>query len=122
MDDTPLPLPFEPRLLVPLINAWHTASADLPPAHRAARAAEILKEWGYTLSADVIAAFAEDYREVLRLHAPTPPPLSSRQLVPADRVCCVCEGNLVSFIRPTDACTAWQRRESLLRWETRGTR
>ena len=80
-----VPLPFENRMLVPFIMAWRTASAALPSPMHAARVSEILKEWGYELSAERITAIAEDYAEVLRLsRTPIPPPLSSRQLVPAD--------------------------------------
>ena len=76
---------------------------------RAARVSEILKEWGIELSAQRITAFAEDYIEVLRLNAPTPPPLSSRQLAPADKVCCVCDGELKAFIHGSKTLTSMRQ-------------
>ena len=90
------------------------SSAELPLKMRAARVSEIMKEWGYTLSAESIEAIAEDYAETLRLNTPTPPPLSSRQLVPADRVCCVCDGELAAFVHGSRTVTAVCGREKNL--------
>ena len=119
-DVTHTALPLEPRLLVPFITAWRTASAEcaaaLPLPMRAARVSEILKEWGIELSAQRITAFAEDYIEVLRLNAPTPPPLSSRQLAPADKVCCVCDGELKAFIHGSKTLTSVRAQPTVTLW------
>ena len=115
-NQAPLPLPFEYRLLVPFINAWRAASSELPLPHRAARVSDILKEWGYSLSTESIAAIVEDYGEILRLNAPSPPPPSSRQLVPADKVCCVCEGELVSFIHGSRTLKQIPGRSTVTLW------
>ena len=112
-----VPLPFENRMLVPFIMAWRTVSAALPPAMHAARVSEILKEWGYELSAERITAIAEDYAEILRLsRTPTPPPLQSRQLVPTDQACCVCDGELKAFIHGSRTLTAIPGRSRVTLW------
>ena len=91
---TDLPLPFEPRMLVPFIVAWRGTSRDLPTRLRAMRVAAQLKEWGYPLlDAKLIECIVGDYAYVLEMgpHEPKLPCAPTTDIVSCDSRCCVCD-------------------------------
>ena len=99
MDDAnKIELPFGSEMLVPFIVAWRSSSCELSEEHRAARASEILREWGFQLPAKELLIIVHIYQNIFRLDAAILPKPKHEQLVPDDRECCICRAKLTSYM------------------------
>ena len=93
MDDgcheLPLPAGMTHEMLVPFTIAWRSTSTHLPWKRRAALVASHLQDMGFVASPGTILAAADVLVDALDMDTERPPP-TVIDLIPPDRICCVC--------------------------------
>ena len=93
MDDgcceLPLPAGMTYEMLIPFTIAWRSTSPHLPWKRRASLVASHLQGMGFMASPDTILAAADTLVDALDIDTTRPPPTVT-DLVPPDKICCVC--------------------------------